>query len=156
ALARRSGLSDGAPLADLDGDGRRELILESTVEPGGLHAYGVDDGGAFEVASYALDAGVGLVGLATLPAIDPAARVAVSRDDGYLALLDGSLTTLNPLKEGKETLPGMRVGAYGTGAGGLFTFGRAPLAAWLEPGVTADSVLVVDARGDLIRIDASE
>src|SRR5690606_11191998 len=41
ALARRSGLSDGAPLADLDGDGRRELILESTVEPGGLHAYGV-------------------------------------------------------------------------------------------------------------------
>lgn len=150
---RRAALAEGAVLVDLDGDGRRELILESTADPGGLQAYHVGAENLDAGAAYPLDAGVGLVAAAGLDTADAAARLAVSRDDGYLAILDGALATMNPLKEGNETFPGMRTGNYYTGSGALFTFGRAPIAARLEPDAPAESVLVVDARGDLVRVD---
>lgn len=151
-------LSESPVLPELDGDpATPELVLEATAEPGALHAYALDPVGLSEVASYPLQEAAGVVALAVPPPqLATEARLAISRNDGYLALVDSSFTTLNPLKEGNETLPGMRIGAYGTGSGGLFTFGRAPIAARLEAGAPAESVLVVDARGDLVRIDALE
>lgn len=151
---RRSALAEDAVLVDLDGDGRRELLLEPTGDPGGLQAYYVGVESLGDGAAYTLDAGVGLVAAAGLDAVDAAARLAVSRDDGYLAILDGALATMNLLKEGNETLPGMRIGNYYTGSGALFTFGRAPIAGRLEPDAPAESALVVDARGDLVRVDS--
>jgi hypothetical protein len=118
-----------------------------------LYGYTIGDGSPGEVARYALGEGVGLTALAT-PWINAEARLAVSRNDGYLALLDGAFSTLNLLTEGTETLPGTRLGAYYTGSGGLFTFGRTPLAAKMSANESSESVLVVDGRGDLVRIDA--
>jgi len=159
ALDRRSSLSQAAVVRDLDGDGEVELILEANSEPEQLHAYRLGASGPVPLADHPLGVGVGVAALAVplgASGASGAPALVVSRNDGYLALLDAALVTQNPLKEGNETLPGMRVGAYGTGAGGLFTFGKAPIAARLGPGATAESVLVVDARGDLTRIDAAE
>ena len=148
----RSSLGQGAVAPDLDGDGRGELILATTSEPERLHAYDVASGAPR--GSYPLGVSVGVAAL-TLPQATGGVRLAVSRDDGYIALLDAALETTNLAKEGNDVLPGMRAGTYFTGPGGLFDFGRGALSARLQPGAAAESVLVVDSRGDLVRFDAA-
>ncbi|KYF50596.1 hypothetical protein BE08_09335 [Sorangium cellulosum] len=141
---------------DLTGDGRGELVLETTSEPVALTAYEVLEGGASPAAAYRVESGVGIAAVDVLPGLPPSAapRLAVSRDDGFVTLLDASLAPTNLVREGRDVLPGLRVGGYSTGPGAYVDFGRAPLAAKLSPGDKADSVVVVDSRGDLIRLVA--
>ncbi|AKT37545.1 FG-GAP repeat domain-containing protein [Chondromyces crocatus] len=155
-LGRRSSFTDGPVLLTLQ-DGARAFLLETTDTPTRLETHRLDPIGLTHDATYTLDEGVGIAALAAIPhapPLDPPARLVVSRNDGYVALLDGALTPQNLLREGNETLPGMRIGTYVTGDGGMFVFGRAPLAGRFIPGAPAESALVVDARGDLVRIDA--
>ncbi|WP_437525865.1 hypothetical protein WME79_39815 [Sorangium sp. So ce726] len=154
--SRRSGHIWSLVTPDLTGDGRGELVLEATSEPGALTAYEVLEGGVSPAASYPIEPGVDIAALDTLPVASAASpRLVVSRDDGFLTLLDASLAPTNLVREGRDVLPGLRVGGYSTGPGAYVDFGRAPLAAKLSPDDTAASVVVVDSRGDLIRI-ASE
>ncbi|WP_437830168.1 FG-GAP-like repeat-containing protein [Sorangium sp. So ce1153] len=151
--SRRTGHIFSLVTPDLTGDGRGELVLEATSEPAALTAYEVLEGGASPAAVYAVERGVDLAALDVLAVTSPASpRLVVSRDDGFVTLLDASLAPTNLVQEGRDILPGLRVGGYSTGPGAYVDFGRAPLAAKLSPGDTADSVVVVDSRGDLIRI----
>ncbi|WP_437810430.1 FG-GAP repeat domain-containing protein [Sorangium sp. So ce1078] len=154
--AQQTGLSQSLIMPDLDGDGRGELVLEATSAPVALTAYGTRAAGASPAAVYRVDLGVGVAALDVPAATSPASpRLVVSREDGFLTLLDAALAPTNLLHEGREIVPGLRVGGYSTGPGAYVDFGRAPIAAKLSPGDTAASVVVVDSRGDLIRI-ASE
>ncbi|WP_129579377.1 MULTISPECIES: VCBS repeat-containing protein [Sorangium] len=154
--AQHTGLSQSLIMPDLDGDGRGELVLESTSAPVAVTAYATRAGGASPAAAYRVDLGVGVAALDAPAAMSPASpRLMVSREDGFLTLLDASLAPTNLLHEGREVVPGLRVGGYLAGPGAYVNFGRAPIAAKLSPGDTADSVVVVDSRGDLLRI-ASE
>ncbi|MGK4001916.1 VCBS repeat-containing protein [Sorangium sp. So ce1036] len=153
--ARETSLGAALVTPDLTGDGLGELVLEATSEPVALTAYEVLGGQASMAAVYPVEPGVGLAALDVPPATSPASpRLVVSRDDGFVSLLDASLAPTNLVQEGREILPGLRAGGYSTGPGAFIEFGRAPLAARLFPGDTADSVVVVDSRGDLVRLDA--
>ncbi len=154
--AQQTGLSQALVTPDLDGDGRGELVLEATSAPVALTAYETRAAGASPAAVYRVDLGVGVAALDVPAATSPAApRLMVSREDGFVALLDASLAPTNLMHEGREVVPGLRVGSYSTGPGAYVDFGRAPIAAKLSPGDAAASVVVVDSRGDLLRI-ASE
>ncbi|WP_437687595.1 FG-GAP-like repeat-containing protein [Sorangium sp. So ce176] len=154
--ARRTGLIFSLVTPDLTGDGRDDLVLESTSEPVAVTAYELFEGGPLSAAIHPIERGVDIAAFDVLPETLPGSpRLVVSRDDGFVTLLDASLAPTNLAQEGRDVLPGLRVGGYSTGPGAYVDFGRAPLAARLAPGDTADSVVVVDSRGDLVRI-ASE
>ncbi|HTN82129.1 MAG TPA: hypothetical protein VL242_00520, partial [Sorangium sp.] len=153
--SRRTGHIFSLVTPDLTGDGRDDLVLEATSEPVALTAYEVLEGGAFPADVYRVERGVDIAALDTLaPTSFGTPRLVVSRDDGFVTLLDASLTPTNLVQEGRDILPGLRVGGYSTGPGAYVDFGRAPLAAKLSPGDVAESVVVVDSRGDLIRIES--
>ncbi|WP_437732319.1 hypothetical protein [Sorangium sp. So ce1335] len=153
--SRRTGHVFSLVTPDLTGDGRDELVLEATSEPVTLTAYDLFEAGPSPVASHTIERGVDVAALDVLPGASPASpRLVVSRDDGFVTLLDASLAPRNLVQEGRDILPGLKVGGYSTGPGAYVDFGRAPIAAKLSPGDRADSVVVVDSRGDLIRVVA--
>jgi hypothetical protein len=153
ARAVRSGLATSLVAPDLNHDGRPDLVLSSASEPTVLSGYDTGQAPPSALAHYALDPGVSLSALGTPSGFAGATSMFVARNDGFLALLDGGLAPENQAKEGAVTLPGMYVGGYYTGPGAVYAYGRAPIAGKLKPGDVADAVLVVDSRGDLIRID---
>ncbi len=153
--ARRSGLTQALLTSDLTGDGRGELFLGSISEPAVLTAYDLSPGTPTPVATHALLPGVAAQAVGTPAGKPQTARFFVSRNDGYVALLDSQLQALNAAKEGSSTLPGLPVGGYYTGGGAFAAFGRTAIAGKLQPGDKRDAVLVVDSRGDLTRIDSA-
>ena len=139
---------------DLNGDGRPDLLLTSTTEPYVLSGYDTSTGMPSSVGKYALDTGVSMssVGASNFKGT---ASLFVGRNDGFVALLSGGLAPTNLTQEGTSTLPGMYVGGYYTGQDAYYGFGRLPIAAKMSPADTAQALLVVDSRGDLVRIDPS-
>ncbi|MGK3999757.1 hypothetical protein [Sorangium sp. So ce1024] len=156
SMSRRSNHIWSLVTLDLTGDGRDELVLQATSEPVALTAYELLERGPSPAVVHRVESGVDVAALEVLPELSPggAPRLAVSRDDGFVTLLDASFAPTNLVREGRDVLPGLRVGGYSTGPGAYVDFGRAPLAAKLSPGDKADSVVVVDSRGDLVRLVA--
>jgi hypothetical protein len=156
--AMTSGLANALVTPDLNGDGKPDLVLRTAVEPTSLLGFDVGSGAPAMLGQYALDSGVGLASIGTPQSSVPGAKLFVGRNDGFTALLDGTLTPTNLGHEGTATLPGMFVGGYYTGGGsndGLTNgLTRAPVSARLSSTDPADALLVVDSRGDLVRIDA--
>ncbi|WP_159397829.1 FG-GAP repeat domain-containing protein [Sorangium cellulosum] len=153
--ARTTSLAFSLVTPDLTGDGRGELILETTTEPVALTAYDVSAGGPSTTAVYTVEPDVGIAALdLPAPASPASPQVLVSRDDGFVTLLDASLAPTNLMQEGREVLPGLRAGGYSTGPGAFVDFGRAPIAAKLFPNDRAAGVVVVDSRGDLVHLAA--
>ncbi|WP_162144039.1 FG-GAP repeat domain-containing protein [Sorangium cellulosum] len=153
ARSRSTNLAFSLVTPDLTGDGRGELVLESTSEPVALTAVDMQGGGTTVAAVYSVEPGSGIAALELPVASAPSwPRLVVSRADGFLTLLDASFEPLNLVREGRDVLPGMRVGGFYTGPGAFVNFGRAPLAARFSPEDAAASVVVVDSRGDLVRV----
>ena len=153
--ASRSSFTQTLLTSDLDGDGAPELILGSTSEPAVLTAYSLSGAAPVPAASHALFPGVAVQAVGSLVGVTGPARLFVSRNDGYVTLVNSQLLPTNATKDGASTVPGLPVGGYYTGGGSFSTFGRAPVAGRLQAADARDAVLVVDSRGDLVRLDAA-
>ncbi|MBI4954881.1 MAG: VCBS repeat-containing protein [Myxococcales bacterium] len=143
ANARQSLQMRGAH-ADLDADGREDVVVLGGATGTVIEAFSAPDGVTALLGQLTLPALVAPVAFWMLPTFGTAGTiVGVGRNDGYLSLLDGGFESL------WGGANGMRVGGYYSD---LTKVGRAPVAASLG-GHGAESVLVVDSRGALARID---
>lgn len=153
-LASRSGLAETLVADDLTGDTYPEIVLGSMVEPAAVVAYDAAGGTPLLVGKYTLDGGVeaSAVGLRGSGATS---RFLVGRTDGYVVLLDGALKPTNPSSDGVSALPGTYVGGYYTGRGAGQGLWRGPIAGKSAATDAAEMLLVVDSRGDLVRLDTT-
>lgn len=139
---------------DLDGDGRADLLAtEPTATSSRLVAYSIDGATATELASYDLAPGTETqAAWVTPPLTTSAATIAVSYSDGFMVIHD---SMLRPAFGGGEfEFATLRTGGY-YAAGGWRDLSRTPVTAALEA-AAPEAVLVGDARGALLRLDASE
>ncbi len=144
-------LADSLLEVDLNGDSAKELVVASATDPAVLVAYGLQTGTPVASASHALDPGV--QASAVGPA--PAGGLWVSRNDGFLTLLDASFKPTNLAHDGVSALPGLFVGGFYTGRGGGNGLSKMPIGGRLHGGATGDALFVGDSRGDLVRIDVT-
>jgi hypothetical protein len=149
-----SGFSTQLVSPDLNGDGRPDLVVSSTTEPYVLSGYDTSTGMPGPLGQYALDTGVSALSVGASN-FKGGASLFVGRNDGYIALLSGTLAPTNQVLQGSSTLPGMYVGGYYTGRDAYYGFSQLPVAAKLSPTDPGQALLVVDSRGDLLRIDPS-
>ncbi|MCC6523797.1 MAG: hypothetical protein IT373_14160 [Polyangiaceae bacterium] len=145
AASARQSLRHRATHADLDADGREDVVVTVAAAGGALEAYSGAGAAAVLLGTVAFPELVEPEVFWVMPPFGSGgASVALGRNDGYLSLLDGALQSM----WGGDT--GIRVGGYYSN---LIKVGLAPVAAPLgEPG-GPDSVLLVDSRGALQRID---
>lgn len=154
ARAERSGLVNSLVAPDLTGDGIAELLVTSTAEPTVLTAYTTGSGAVISLGKYSLDPGVGASAIgSSSEGGDP--TIFLGRTDGFLTLLDATMVPSNTGIDGAGVLPGVYVGGYYSGRGAGASHGLLPIGGKMQAGDAADAVLVVDSRGDLVRIDPS-
>lgn len=150
ALARRTPLWAQPVTLDLDSDGIPDLVTLRTTPPRlveGISAVGTV---AKTLATYTVPKDVDPLGAWLLPPTNKAyQQVAVARNDGFLAILDSSFSATNA-SPGPPPLPGLQFGGYYAGAYGIASFGLSPIVG----GPGKQSLLIVDSRGSLVRLDA--
>ena len=143
--ARRSALTTTSLTIDRLGDGNSWPVLVAA------KAYGVyqfDASGAPKaLASYPIPTGLSLLTAQVYPNVNrPYPQLTVTRNDGYLVVLDSDFAATNGVTVGsgefKEFLPGKRVG-------GFVALPIAPRLGGMDVPVATDS------RGALVRLDAS-
>ncbi|NOY92124.1 MAG: VCBS repeat-containing protein [Deltaproteobacteria bacterium] len=138
---------------DLDADGMPELLTtEPTATGSRMVAYAIDGSSATEVASYALAAGTDAQSAWVIPPVTPSnSTLAVAYTDGFMIIHD---SLLSPSVASGEFDPArLRTGGY-YASGRWRDLRRSPVTAALEPDA-GDAIIVSDARGALLRLDAN-
>jgi hypothetical protein len=150
---RKSGADSRALALDLDSDGKLEPVFFVPGQNGmadaltAFHAAG--NQAPTVAASFLVPQDVTLLTHDVFPMVNRAYdQLLVTRDDGFLIILDNAFKATNNVMDGEFPVPGMRIGGYYSGAYGD---GRAPIAPHLDG--KGDSVIVDDSRGALLRID---
>ena len=137
---------------DLDSDGRDELL--ATAQNGTrLSAYRIQGSTATEIASQPIPAGTRAQAAWQVPPLTSSNGVlAVSYSDGIMVLYDA---LLRPALAGGEFDPArLRTGGY-YAAGAWRDLRLAPVTGAFEAGAP-EAIVVPDARGALLRLDASQ
>lgn len=147
------GTNGNAPLAvDLAGDGKVLPVFffpaTATTKARYVAERFSSSGVPAAAATYEVPDGVSILTSQVFGKVNRAyPQLLLTRNDGYLLVLDGTFTATNGTSYGsgefKTTLPGMRVGG----------FVAQPIAPRLDG--TTDSVVGTDSRGTLIRLDAA-
>jgi hypothetical protein len=153
AAARRAVPSELFSL-DLDGDGDDDLLArEPTATSSRLVAYAIDGSSTTEIASYVLAPGTDAQAAWVIPRVTAAGAIlAVSYSDGFMIIHDAML---RPALTGAEfEVATLRTGGY-YAAGAWRDLSRSPVTSALEAGAP-EAIIVGDARGALLRLDASE
>lgn len=143
SLARITNQAGRVLTLDITGDGVAELFLASTGPGGGLVAYDVASGAPEAVASFPVSEWVSIVTAWATPALpQEPPRLLVALSDGIMHVLDDELGVL---------ARGLRFGGYYP-KGDWRNLYITPVLADLGTG--ADSIVMSDSRGALLRIDA--
>lgn len=129
--------------ADMDGDSVPDLAT-ATQSLGDLVAFAVAGSSPVAVGNYAAPAGSDLLRVWLMPPLDrPYPQFAVARSDGKFSALDATL---------KPTAAAIGFGGY-FASGGYGTLAQVPVVAAFVS--QAQSVVVPDSRGALVRLDAA-
>lgn len=127
---------------DLDGDGASELMTASTALGGAVIGFDVSGAAPQVVSTFAIDADADiLAGWGFDKSTGDPARVLLAPTNGIMELLDDGFDTLSP---------GVRFGGY-YAKGDWRNLQLTPVTGDL--GGFADSILIADSRGSLVRID---
>lgn len=139
---------------DLDMDGDQDLLTVSRDGAASrLVAHAVEGGALTELASYPIAAGTSAQSAFVIPPVTSSnAILAMSYSDGFMVIHDPDL---QPAVAGGEfDVARLRTGGY-YASGAWRDLRRGPLSAALEAGAP-EAIVVADARGALVRLDASE
>jgi hypothetical protein len=151
ALVSRTFVAERLLTVDITGDGAPELLTASNLPGGALIAHDLAGlaGTPRTAAAFALAAGTGLLaawstpaGAAALPGAGAPAALLVATSNGQMQLLDAALA---PVQRS------VRFGGY-LPRGDWRNLHLTPVAGHLGAG--ADSIVIRDSRGALVRIDA--
>lgn len=136
---------------NMDDDPALELIVSGTDAMGRstLWALNANTDPPTEIGRFSADSGTTILAAGVGERLtQPYPQVLSVTSDGYLTVLDRMMRPTNRITEGEIQLPGMRVGGYYSGYGGL---GPTPVVATLG----SPAILVRDSRPALLRLDAS-
>jgi len=140
---------------DLDGDGVAELLVLSLADDPTavqrLVALRADRATPVEAASYDAPPGIRLGSFAFSDGFTaPGRQLLAVRNDGYLVSFDRDLRLTNFSDDPLNPAPGLRVGGYYSGEGGI---GHTPIV--VSTGAGSAAVVVRTSRGTLVRLDPS-
>lgn len=145
---KRSFLNARTVATDLDGDGTAELVTYKGLPATEVVAYSLTGTTAKAVGSYVLPAATEPTATWVVDPFDrPFQQVVVARNDGVLQFLDKGLKS--------TTADGITFGGYHV-PGAWRGFFAGPVVGSLDPAKKEQSVLVVDSRGALLRLDLKD
>ncbi|MFO0761976.1 MAG: VCBS repeat-containing protein [Byssovorax sp.] len=153
ARVRTTTLYSRTAVIDLDADGTGDLLASKQAGGASIEAYKATGAMPMLLAEHPFPADIDPLVTWVVPPITKAyPQLAVATNDGYLTIYDKSFLATNA--DPAQGRPGLRIGGY-YAAGAWRDLQRSPVVGSFDGGA-AESIVVRDSRGALLRFDPKE